>query len=299
MKYINTDKLEQIKFEKENFYIVADFDKTITSLESCDSWDASGKRLGDEFQKEVNRLYEMYRPIEVSYKLPIEEKKQAMKTWYEECMELYYQYHLTKEKLSNSIKESNLQFREGAKELLEQANKNDIPVIILSAGIGNVIEQFLKENKCYFENMYIISNFIEFDAEGNMKKFDNNKIIHTLNKTMEHHLPAQWEEKLQKKKYALLFGDLIEDLNMISTKQKENAITVGFLEKNVKENLDRYRQNFDVVLTRKRCYIYNNNKIVFLILIRKSFIQITNNIVCIIRSNMNKNIFINANPHIE
>ena len=253
MKYINTDKLEQIKLEKENVYIVADFDKTITSLESCDSGDASGKRLGDEFQKEVNRLYEMYRPIEVSYKLPIEEKKQAMKTWYEECMELYYQYHLTKEKLSNSIKESNLQFREGAKELLEQANQNDIPVIILSAGIGNVIEQFLKENQCYFENMYIISNFIEFEAEGNMKKFDNNKIIHTLNKTMEHHLPVQWEEKLQKKKYALLFGDLIEDLNMISIKQKENAITVGFLEKNVEENLDRYRQNFDVVLTRKRC----------------------------------------------
>lgn len=253
MKYINTDKLEHIKFEKENFYIVADFDKTITSFESCDSWDASGKRLGDEFQKEINRLYEMYRPIEVSYKLPIEEKKQAIKTWYEECMELYYQYHLTKEKLSNSIKESDLQFREGAKELLVQANQNDIPVIILSAGIGNVIEQFLRESKCYFENMYIISNFIEFDAEGNMKKFDNNKIIHTLNKTMEHHLPVQWKEKLQKKKYALLFGDLIEDLNMISIKQKEDAITVGFLEKNVEENLDRYRQNFDVVLTRKRC----------------------------------------------
>ena len=38
MKYINTNKLEQIKLSKDNYYVILDFDKTITSKKSLDSW---------------------------------------------------------------------------------------------------------------------------------------------------------------------------------------------------------------------------------------------------------------------
>ena len=39
MKYINTNKLEKIKLNNKNLYIISDFDRTITSFESEDSWD--------------------------------------------------------------------------------------------------------------------------------------------------------------------------------------------------------------------------------------------------------------------
>lgn len=250
MKYINTDKLEKIKLDRENYYIVTDFDRTITSNLSVDSWDASGNILGQEFKNRVNELYLKYRPIEESYNIPEKEKEKAMIEWYTKCMDLYFEYGLTKEKLEKSIAISNIIFREGAKEFIQEAHKNNMPVIILSAGIGNVIEYFLKENNCYFENMYIISNFIEFDEIGNMKKFDNKKIIHTLNKTMIGHLPKKFEEKIKDKKYKLLFGDLIEDIKMVEQKELKNTITVGFLDK-PNNNLEVYNKNFDMVLTRK------------------------------------------------
>lgn len=201
MKYIKEIK---IKLDKNNYFVAIDFDRTITAKESSDSWDATGKLLGTDFTKRMNELYEKYRPIELDYKITFEEKNAAMEKWYQECMNLYYEYHLTEEKLRESIKVSNLTFRKGAEKFLETMHKQNVPVIILSAGIGNVIVQFLKENNCYYDNIFVISNFIEFDKNGNMKYFDKN-MIHTLNKTMDGHLPNILQQKLNQRPYKLLF----------------------------------------------------------------------------------------------
>ena len=50
MKYINNNKQEKFKINKQNTYLVIDFDKTITSNQSQDSWAASANAdiLGKE-----------------------------------------------------------------------------------------------------------------------------------------------------------------------------------------------------------------------------------------------------------
>ena len=90
MKYLNEKKLEKIKINKENLYVVIDFDKTITSKTSTDSWDASGKLLEKDFHLKLDRLYKKYGPIEVDYKISFDEKNIAMINWYQQCMDLYY-----------------------------------------------------------------------------------------------------------------------------------------------------------------------------------------------------------------
>ena len=99
MKYINKEKLEKIKLAKSNFYVAIDFDKTITARESCESWDASGNILGEEFKKKSNLLAQKYEPIELDYHISFEEKNKAMEEWYYGSMKLYYEYQLTTEKL--------------------------------------------------------------------------------------------------------------------------------------------------------------------------------------------------------
>lgn len=263
MIYKNTNKVEKIKLDENNVYIAIDFDRTITSMESVDSWDASGNILGEEFKKEIEDMYEIYGPIERDYTIPFEEKEKAMEEWYSKCMELYYKYNLTQEKIEKSIDNSDLIFRNGAKEFLKDMYKKKIPVIILSAGIGNVIERFLKTNNCYFDNMHIISNFIEFDDYGKMLKFDNNKMIHTLNKTMKNHLPKEIEEKSKNRQYKLLFGDLIEDKKMVDEKDLDNTITVCFLNKRTESNLNKFNEDFDIVLTNEDANFEIARKIVF------------------------------------
>lgn len=253
MIYINTDKKEKLKITKENVYLVLDFDRTITAAKSTDSWDASGKLLGEEFKVKINELYQKYRPIELDYNISETKKNEEMLKWYSEVMELYYKYNLTQEKLVKSVLKSNLIFRKGIKEFLKNMYENNIPVIILSAGIGNVIVEFLKNNKmCYNNIVQIISNFIEFDQKGNMKKFDNKKIIHSLNKTIDGHVSEKINKELNKKEYKILIGDLIEDNKMVDERELNSTLRIGILDINIDENLDRFNKNFDIVLTRTR-----------------------------------------------
>ena len=58
MKYINTDKIEQVKIANDNYYVVLDFDKTITSKESLDSWMAllDFEIYGEACKKEIENI---------------------------------------------------------------------------------------------------------------------------------------------------------------------------------------------------------------------------------------------------
>lgn len=259
MKYINNEKINKFSINEKNTYIVLDFDKTITAYESDDSWDVAGKELSEEFKGQLLKLYKKYRPIEKSYTISIEEKTLAMEKWYFECMELYKKYGLTKEKLDSSIENSNIVFRKGAKEFIQKARRLNIPVIILSAGIGNVIEGFLKSNDCMPN--YIISNFIEFDEKGNMVTFDKNKMIHTLNKNIQNNLPKELENNLKERIYKILVGDLVEDENMIPKEEWDTTLKIGFLETNVEENSKVFNKHFDIVLTNEDTNFYVIEKI--------------------------------------
>lgn len=260
MEYINTNKLKKLRIDKNNIFIVLDFDRTITNFNSQDSWAVCGGLLGDKFKKRMDEYYNYYFPIEIDYKIDEKEKESYMIEWYDKCINLYYEFDLTKKKLEQSIRQSKITFREGAKEFIKKANINNIPIVILSAGIGNVIEEFLKINDYYFDNIYIISNFIKFNDNGNMKKF-NDKMIHTLNKTMEGHLSKEFKEKIDKKEIGLLVGDLISDIKMISKDRLESAVTIGFLNDN--NNLEVYNKNFDIVLDKEDATFENVEKLVF------------------------------------
>ena len=235
MEYIKEEIIKSIKLTKENVYVLLDFDKTITSYESLDSWAVAGMAADEGCEVEVNKLYGKYRPIEMNYNISYEEKYKQMEIWYNSCMNLYYKYHLNREKLKEAVKNSGLIFRKGAKEFLQYTYENDIPVIILSAGVGSVIREFLKEKKCFFDNIFLISNTFVFDENGNAFKLENS-LIHTMNKTVEGHLKEKRKEEFDKRPYRLLFGDTIEDIYMTPKKDLERTIKIGFLDKEL-ENL--------------------------------------------------------------
>lgn len=259
MKYINTDKIEQWKMKKDNTFIVLDFDGTITDFNSADSWKACGEKLGKEFNNKMNDYYNYYAPIEIDYTISKSEKEKYMVEWYSKCMQLYEKHNLTKLKLEESVLESKIKFRKGAKDFLKKMNEWNIPVIILSAGIGNVIEIFLNNNELYLKNMYIVSNFIEFNENGEMKKFDGD-MIHTMNKTMKNHLPKELENQIKQKEYGILIGDLISDKKMINKEVIDNVLTIGFLKE--EKNLKIYNENFDIVLYEEDANFFNIDKLV-------------------------------------
>lgn len=248
MVYINEEKFKSICLNSNNFYVIMDFDKTITTSNGTDSWTIlqNPTIMNPQFEKDSLLLYEKYGPLELDYSLDSVNKSNYMKEWYYSVMDLTYFYGLTYDKLLDCVKSGNMPFRDGFRNFLSNLHKFNIPVIILSAGIGNVIYEALKLNNCFYDNVYIVSNVIKFE-DNNMLPF-NDDIIYTCNKSIDR-LPSYLFEKIKNKDYILLFGDLIEDLNMVHKEDLDKTILFGFLEKNVDSNFDVYKQSFDVVLT--------------------------------------------------
>ena len=164
MKYTNTDKIEKIKITKDNCYVILDFDKTLTSKESLDSWIAilDFDLYGKKCKEKMEQINAKYQPMEQDYTLDDKIKEKYMVEWYSKSMDFLYDYQLTNTNLKKALQRETIKFRKGAKEFLQELEQKKIPVIILSAGIGNVIEEFLKKQECYGDNIYIISNFIDF-----------------------------------------------------------------------------------------------------------------------------------------
>lgn len=249
MIYINNqEKIDRLNLNANNFYVVADFDRTLTEGASDSTWGifANANQVGGEYKERRTALYNKYRPIEIDPDISEEEKSKAMTEWWQLHINLFYEYGVKQEAVENAVRLGNMKYREGAKEFLKKMNELNVPVIIISAGIGNVIEEFLKFENDYYKNIKIISNFIVF-KNGEFKEIAGD-IIHALNKNIVR-LDENSKHDLENRKNILLLGDGYADLKMISENDKKNAITVGFLDEKVSENLELYNKGFDIVLT--------------------------------------------------
>lgn len=248
MLYIKEEKLKQISLTSCNYAILIDFDKTMTTMDSDDSWTIiqNPNIMNPDLYTESSKLVDRYYPLEMDYTLSPEEKSSYMYDWYTKELDLYYQYDLTFDKLVSCVKHSNVVLRKGLKDFLYRSYQNKIPVVILSAGIGNVIEQVLTLHGCFYDNISIMSNFFSF--EGNTLLPFHQDIIHTCNKNISL-LPDHVKQEINKRDYFLLFGDYIEDIHMVPREDLKRTLSFGFLEKNVKTNFKVYQDAFDIVLT--------------------------------------------------
>lgn len=126
---------------------------------------------------------------------------------------------------------------------MEVLYRNQIPVIIISAGVTNCIEMFLKNNHALFNNISIVSNLIQFNLQGEIvetPKF----IVNPANKNMIS-FSSEIQEKIGTRENVLLFGDIPGDIRMIENKDKEKTLSIAFANK--KEDIDGLKRNFDIV----------------------------------------------------
>ncbi len=245
MKYINQNKLNKIKLTKDNFYVLIDFDRTLTKGNSISCWRILyySDLLGNDFKEKYDKIHDKTFPNENESK---EIKQNAYSERFEEYMELLKQKELNDEIIKKAVQKTNLQLRDGAKEFLKKMYEANVPVIIISCSIGNVLIEYLKSNNCYYNNIHIYANYYNDYGKHicNVTPYNKNEISFS----------QEVKDKINNRDYTLLLGDLIDDINMIEQGRLENTVTVGFLDKKITENLKLYKENFDIVLTDNSSY---------------------------------------------
>ena len=258
MYYINEEKIKGFKnLEDNDYYIITDFDHTLTTPESTTSVGLIPNYLGGELLKKRTEIFEYYRPKELDYSIKAEEKKKIMLEWATKSFTVLTNY-ITENNIKDAIKTANINFRKGVKELLKEMYDKKIPVIVMSSGVGNVVKEFFKKQECLFDNITIVSNFFEFENEK--AYIDINNIMATSNKEYRR-IPEDIRKSIGKREKTLLFGDLIEDIKMGNLENEKETLRFGFLDKNIEQNLSDFKKSFDIVLT-NNCDFYDVKNII-------------------------------------
>ena len=247
------------------FHVIADFDRTLTKAfvkgQKCSTVIAqirNGKYLTPDYALRAHGLFDKYHPIEIDSKIPLKEKEEKMHEWWKAHFELLIECGLNKKVIKEIVAKGEVGFRKGVDEFIDYLHKQNIPLIIMSAGPGDMILEYLKKEKRFYYNVNVIANSYKFDKKGLVTKIKE-PIIHSLNKheTSIKALPI-YKELLQRKN-VLLLGDGLGDLGMIEGFPYDNLISVGFLNESIGENLEKFKENFDVVITNDGDFSFINN----------------------------------------
>lgn len=248
MIWEKNDLAAKLPIDPSDTYILTDFDRTLTLGSSMTSWSVLSKSpdVPKEYIDERNALYEIYRPIEIDETMDLAERSAKMCEWWRRHIALFQKYALKESVILNAAQNIRVMaFRPGAKEFLEYTYQHQIPVIIISAGIGNFIQLFLESNNVMYPNIHIVSNFILF-TNGVATGVGEN-IIHSLNKN-EVSLNSHITSEIENRKTEIIMGDLLADLKMADEKNGKRKVKIGFLEPENESFENDYKAAFDVVI---------------------------------------------------
>ncbi|XP_043582860.1 7-methylguanosine phosphate-specific 5'-nucleotidase [Bombus pyrosoma] len=234
--------------------IVTDFDLTLTKqhvngkkvLSSFGIF-SKCKQLPEIYAKESSRLYQKYRPIEIDPNLSIEVKTEAMREWMIAAEEILKGIPFTPDEIPEISNIYGTHLRDGTKEFFKKLHFVKIPVLVFSAGLGDIVEAILKNQGVLFDNVKIISNFLKY-KDGKLAGFRNERLIHVFNKN-EHAIEQDYFKVLEGRKNVFLMGDTIGDASMVDGMVNTCAVLkIGFLYDNIESSLASFMEKFDIVL---------------------------------------------------
>ncbi|MBN3271113.1 5NT3A nucleotidase, partial [Polyodon spathula] len=246
-----------IKGGAAKLQIITDFDMTLSKFSNngkryptCHNVIDNCRMVTEECRKKLLQLKNTYYPIEIDPNLTVEEKFPFMVEWYFKSHTLLIEQGLQKDKLPQIVKESDACLREGYELFFDKLQEHSVPMFIFSAGLGDVLEEIIRQAGVYHPNVKVVSNFMDFDKHGVLKGFKG-ELIHVYNKHDGALKNTEYFKQLRDNCNIILLGDSLGDLNMADgVPNVENILKIGFLNDKVEELLEKYLDSYDIVLVK-------------------------------------------------
>ena len=262
-------KIQEIKSQGlDKLHVVSDFDRTLTKcfhngkkIASVIALIREGGYLTKDYPKNAFALYDKYQPIEIDNSLDYNYRYKKMHDWWSKHEKLLVESGMHKSVLDDILKKYPKMFREGALEFFDNLNSKKIPLLIFSAGLGNIIEGYLKKENRLTPNVHILSNTFDFDKDGFATGYKD-EIIHIMNKSETKIKNKKYLSLIEKRNNVILLGDSLDDLGMVSDLDTNIVIKIGFLNEDIEKNLELYKSKFDVVIVNDGSMDYVNKIII-------------------------------------
>uniref|UniRef100_A0A8C3V115 5'-nucleotidase n=1 Tax=Catharus ustulatus TaxID=91951 RepID=A0A8C3V115_CATUS len=224
--------------------VISDFDMTLSRF-GC-----NGRRcptshnildnshvISEDGKKKLKDLLHYYYPIEIDPNRTLEEKRPLM--WWAGA---------GAEHGNTALCNGHSCSRDGFKEFFDQLHKNNVPLFIFSAGVGDILEEIIRQANVFYSNVSVVSNYMDFNDDGVLTHFKG-PLIHTYNKNNSVLQGTGYFQQLSTRTSIILLGDSIGDLTMADgVPSVENILKIGFLNDKVEERRGKYLDSYDIVL---------------------------------------------------
>jgi len=247
-------RVELIRGGFDNLQVIADFDNTLTHAlsengqrsKTCHGILESAPTLTEKFKQKACEYYDHYHPLEISHNLSLEEKIPVMKEWYSKAHESLLEENITLDSISEAVRDADTRLRTGASEMISILQAHRVPLLIFSAGIGNVIEEFMYQRfGSLAETTHIISNWMDLDHG---KPLFREPLIHMFNKDERQTEGTDFADAVRQRRNVLLLGDGIGDVTMANGVAHNVVLKVGFLNFNEAGLLPEFTKVYDVIV---------------------------------------------------
>lgn len=244
---------------KEKLMVISDFDYTLSRYEDSRGrrcWTTHGvfdnctKQTDPELAGKFQALKDKYYPIEFDPKLTLEQKVPFMEEWWNASHRYIISAGFHRSTVENFVRNSKIVLRDQADQMMLRLNQLGIPLVVFSAGIGNIIEMYLEQKLGQIpSNIRIISNMMKFDDKGVVVSFSE-PLIHTFCKNSSViRKEAEFFHGVSGRTNVILLGDSMGDVHMDVGVEKDGpTLKIGFLNSDVSNLLDHYMDVYDVVL---------------------------------------------------
>lgn len=242
-----------LKCRKEKIHLVLDFDRTLTKSQSqfgenISTWHVLKNHLPEKAKQDYENLYNKYRPLEIAGIMKLSDAI----TWWNEILNLYKKNNLSWIDIANDV-DKKMPMRDGVKEIFEICQAKNIPIMIISAGIKDVIEIWCKKYK--IKPSIILSTKLFFDDNGVINGWDKKSLVHVLNKKEIGHNEVAQIRKTRPN--TILVGDSIDDYSMVSGEKNVLRVIVddARLDDKPTNGVDNKKlEKFDLIIKNKSLF---------------------------------------------
>ncbi|XP_051728852.1 cytosolic 5'-nucleotidase 3-like isoform X3 [Ctenopharyngodon idella] len=215
---------------------------------TCHNILENSKLISEDCKAKLQKLLDTYYPIEIDSTRSVEEKLPLMVEWWTKAHDLLVQQKISKDHLARVVKESEAMLRDGYQQFFGHLHQMSVPLLIFSAGIGDVLEEVIRQAGVFHPNVKVFSNYMDFDDSGVLRAFKG-ELIHIYNKREGALINVEHFKELQSRCNVLLLGDSLGDLNMADgVLGLKNILKIGYLNDKVDERRQSYLDTYDIIL---------------------------------------------------
>lgn len=247
------DKLRAIQADgPKRLRVVSDFDCTLTyhRLDGISAGSSAAFRrsgiFGEEYNRRSTEMANKYRAFETDTSLDRAEWSRLMEEWVLSIFRLKLEYGLSLVQVdwvANIVRSC---LRPGVIDFVRRLDAVGVPVTILSAGWGDVIQRAF--GLWTLAHLDVIANRYVFD--GHRVVGLSQPVIHPGNKSFP--LLLERQKMGAEAENVVLLGDSLPDARMVEDGSFHHVIRVGFLNGR-EESRSQYEKAYDVVIDGDGC----------------------------------------------